>query len=251
MRASASSGANDNLLEIDPGKLGHQPAPERPGGIVLAAQGQRGPRHRVVPLFPRIVQFLTFHAPLLLDREESPSSSDASAGASLARARLRDARAVDDLRRLSKRWPTSNPRARFCGRRRRFSAAWSANPFAPAMRRMPPRRACGAAPASPTRDLFRHTQLRGSRSRGEPVPVEQRRPGDAVLQLASLSQRGAGRTIPSAAGRADVRPLRHASARHDPHAAARPSGVYHRLDQSARRDARGWRRSGWRTTPSI
>ena len=39
--------------------------------------------------------------------------------------------------------------------------------------------------------------------------------------------------------RAHVGPFRHAPARHDPHAAARPPGVHHRLDQSAQRQARG------------
>ena len=38
-------GSNDDFLEIDPGELGHQPAPERPRRIVPAADGQGCLRH--------------------------------------------------------------------------------------------------------------------------------------------------------------------------------------------------------------
>src|SRR3984957_15646784 len=39
------TGSDDDLLEIDPGELGHQPASERPGRIVPAADGQGCLRH--------------------------------------------------------------------------------------------------------------------------------------------------------------------------------------------------------------
>ena len=42
-------------------------------------------------------------------------------------------------------------------------------------------------------------------------------------------------------GRAHVGPLRHSSARHDPHSGARPPGLHHRLGQSAQRESRRWR----------
>jgi hypothetical protein len=68
-----------------------------------------------------------------------------------------------------------------------------------------------------------------------------RRPMDAVLPAAPFPQsrrRGRSQDPP---GRADVGPFRHPVARHDPHAAARPPSLHHRLDQPAQRQARGRR----------
>ena len=96
------------------------------------------------------------------------------------------------------------------------------------------------SPASPTRGPIRASTA--SRSTGRRFPVEER----AVMwtpfcQLLPFPQGGRRGRSQGSAGRADVGPFRHAAARHDPHASARPSGLRHRLDQPAQRQARGGR----------
>ena len=95
------------------------------------------------------------------------------------------------------------------------------------------RRARGLHPCAAR---LRHRQRRDARrsrsGRGEGRPV------DAVLPASALPPRGRRGRSENPARRADVRPFRDPAARHDPHPAARPSGVRHRLDQPAQRKAR-------------
>ena len=128
--------------------------------------------------------------------------------------------------------------------------AWSAHPYAPPWRRMSAYYELVALAG------FTHARpdygIDSVEIDGEAVPVEERgRLVDAVLPTAPFPQGGRRGRSQGAARRADVRPLRHPIARHDPHAAPRPPGVRHRLDQPAQRQARGRRISRSRTIPST
>ena len=117
-------------------------------------------------------------------------------------------------------------------------AAWSAHPTASPWARMSAYYELVAlAGFTHARPDYAHRQHRdrwrarsGRRARGHV---------DAVLPVASLPEsRRRGRSQ-DPSDRAHVGAFRHAFARHDPHALARPPGVHHRLDQSAQRQARG------------
>ena len=139
---------------------------------------------------------------------------------------------------LTRVWPTSAIGcARSAENAHAILNAWSSNPFAPPWRRMAAYYELVALAG------FTHARpdygIDSVERNGEPIPVEeQRRLVDAVLPVAALSPRGRRGRSEDPSGRADVRPFRDAAARHDPHAAARPSGLHHRLDQPAQRQAR-------------
>ena len=215
-------GRDDDFLEIDPGELGHQPASERPRRIVPAADGQSCLRHSAavnasaLPIEQRACQSPMAYALLF---------SAKSSGAFMMYDAYQGMADVGDRVRLLAQNAACDP-VRLVDASDRIAMGADERLL----------RTGGARRLHPRAPRLCHRQRRDRRR--DDSGRRARRPLDAVLPVASLPEsRRRGRSE-DPSGRAHVGTFRHASARHDPHALARPPSVHHRLDQSAQRQAR-------------
>ncbi len=223
-------GRDDNLFEVNSGQLDHQPAAQRPGRVVLAAQGQRGAGHGSILVISRFLRKADlqigsnpYAMAYRLQRIEAKTAD---------RAMMYDAyQAMADV----------GDRVRSFGARARSrsSASWRDRPYASPLARMAAYyevvALAGFTHERPDYGI-ESIEVSGRAAHGEPARLDLARRS----AICCISRRRAAPTIRKrAACRADVRPFRDAAARHGAHAAARPSGLHHRLGQPAQRQAGG------------